>query len=199
MTVTHPPSEARESAVLPLTTERLLLRSFVEEDFDGLYDIQSRPEVTQYLRWDARTPEQTREMLDRRVTQTIIAGAGDNLAIAVEHRESGALIADFNLDLIDAELRRAEIGFAMNPAHAGNGYATEAGRAVLRLAFEYYRFHRVIGVCNGRNTASMRLMERLGMRREGYFVQSEILKGKRVDVASYGILCQEWFGQHAAH
>jgi RimJ/RimL family protein N-acetyltransferase len=185
--------------VLPLNTERLLLRTFVDDDFDALYDIQSRPEVTEYLRWDARTREQTRAMLERRMAQTAIAVQGDNLAIAVEHRESGALIGDFNLDLVNGELGRAEIGFATNPVYAGHGYATEAGRAVLRLAFEYYGFHRVIGMCNGRNTASMRLMERLGMRREGYFVQSEVLKGRRVDMASYAVLCQEWFGQHTDH
>jgi RimJ/RimL family protein N-acetyltransferase len=183
--------------VLPLNTQRLLLRAWGEADFDGLYDMQSRPEVTRYLRWDIRTREQAREMLARRIAQTEIAGEGDNLAVAVTERESGALIGDFNLDLLDAELGRAEIGFAMNPAYAGKGYATEAGRAVLGLAFEHYGFHRVIGICNGRNTASMRLMERLGMRREGYFVQSEVVKGKRVDVASYAILCQEWFGQHS--
>jgi RimJ/RimL family protein N-acetyltransferase len=137
-------------------------------------------------------------MLARRIGQNAITAEGDNLAAAVVHRESGALIGDFNLELVDVGLGKAEIGFAMNPAHAGRGYATEAGRAILRLAFAHYGFHRVVGICNGRNTGSMRLMERLGMRREAYFVQSEVVKGRRVDVASYAILRQEWAGQQPA-
>lgn len=181
--------------VFPVHTERLILRAFAEDDLDALYDIQRRPEVTRFLRWDTRTRGEAREMLARRIAQTDIVSEGDTLAAAVVVRDSGALIGDFDLELVDAALGRAEIGFAMNPTHAGRGYATEAGNAMLRLAFRHYGFHRVIGVCNGRNTASMQLMERLGMRREGYFVQSDVVKGKRVDTASYAILRQEWFGR----
>ena len=183
------------SRVFPIRTERLLLRAFGEEDLDALHDMQRRPEVTRFLRWDTRTRGEAREMLNRRIGQTDLVKEGDNLAAAVVLRESGALIGEFDLELLDAGLGQAEIGFALNPTHGGQGYATEAGGAVLRLAFEHFGFHRVIGVCNGRNTTSMKLMERLGMRREGYFVQSDVLKGKRVDVASYAILRQEWFGR----
>jgi RimJ/RimL family protein N-acetyltransferase len=181
--------------VFPIRTERLLLRAFTEDDLDALYDMQRRPEVTRFLRWDTKTRGETREMLGRRISQTDLAKEGDNLAAAVVLRETGAMIGDFNLEFADPGLGCAEIGFAMNPTHAGRGYATEAGSALLRIAFEHYGLHRVIGMCNGRNTASMQLMERLGMRREGYFVQSDMLKGKRVDVASYAILHQEWLGR----
>lgn len=183
------------SKVFPVRTERLVLRAFADDDLGALHDLHRRPEVTQYLLWDTRTRGEAREMLKRRVDQTDLVKEGDNLAVAVVVRESGALIGDFNLELVDAGLGRAEIGFVLNPTHAGRGYATEAGGALLSLAFEHFGFHRVIGVCNGRNTASMHLMERLGMRREGFFVQSDVLKGKRVDVASYAILRQEWLGR----
>lgn len=181
--------------VLPVRTERLVLRAFGEDDLDALYDMHRRPEVTQYLLSDTRTRGEVREMLKRRISQTDLVKEGDNLAVAVVVGESGALIGDFNLELLDAGLGRAEIGYVLNPAHAGRGYATEAATALLGLAFEHFGFHRVIGVCNGRNTASMHLMERLGMRREAFFVQSEVIKGKRVDVANYAILRQEWFGR----
>jgi RimJ/RimL family protein N-acetyltransferase len=183
------------SHVLPVRTERLVLRAFAEEDLNAVHDIHRRPEVTRFLRSNTRTRGEARAMLNRRLGQTDLVKEGDNLAVAVVVRDSGALIGDFNLELVDAGLGRAEIGFVMNPTHAGQGYATEAGSALLRLAFEHYGFHRVIGICNGRNSASMNLMERLGMRKEGFFVQSEVLKGKRVDVASYAILRQEWFGR----
>ncbi|SMD19661.1 GNAT family N-acetyltransferase [Kibdelosporangium aridum] len=178
--------------MLPTVTERLVLRTFAESDLDDLYDIQRRPDVARYLLWDARTRDETRTALAKRIQQTDLKAEGDNLAIAVALRESGKLIGDFNLEWLSADLGRAEIGFVMNPDYAGKGYATEAAREVLRLAFTTYAFHRVIGLCNGENYASQRLMERLGMRREAYFRQSEILKGKRVDLAVYAMLADEW-------
>ncbi|MFF2747101.1 GNAT family N-acetyltransferase [Kitasatospora sp. NPDC058048] len=178
----------------PVVTDRLVLRSFTEADIDDLHDIQRRPDVTRYLLWDARTREETRTALATRISESELAGEGDNLAVAVELRESGRLIGEFNLDWLSAELGRAEIGFVMNPDHGGRGYATEAGREVLRLAFERYGFHRVVGMCNGDNVSSMRLMERLGMRREAFFVQGEMLKGQRADLAVYAMLGTEWAG-----
>ncbi|MGP4111078.1 GNAT family N-acetyltransferase [Streptomyces sp. 4N509B] len=173
-------------------TRRLLLRPFTEEDLDELHDIQRRPDVARYLLWNARSREETRTALAERVRQTAISREGDNLAVAAVHRESGVLIGDFNLEWLSAELGRAEIGFVLHPDYAGRGYATEAGREVLRIGFEEYGFHRVIGLCNGNNTPSMRLMERLGMRREGFFVQGEMLKGERADLALYAMLADEW-------
>lgn len=178
-------------------TPRLVLRPFAAEDFESLYDIQRREDVTRHLLWHARTRDETRAALTTRLTQTDLRAEGDNLAVAVQLRETGALLGDFNLEWLSAELGRAEIGFVMHPDHAGHGYATEAGREVLRLAFERYGFHRVIGRCNGHNDASMRLMERLGMRREAYFVQGEVLKGRRADLAVYAILGDEWAGAGA--
>jgi RimJ/RimL family protein N-acetyltransferase len=191
------PSIRKFDLELPATmrtvvTEHLLLRSFAEADLDDLHDIQRRPEVARYLFWNARTREETREALATRIGQTDLATEGDNLAIAVELRETGRLIGDFNLAWLSAELGRAEIGFVLNPDYSGRGYATEAGREVLRLAFETYGFHRVIGLCNGNNHSSQRLMERLGMRREAFFVQGEMLKGERADLAVYAMLAAEW-------
>ncbi|GLZ41596.1 GNAT family N-acetyltransferase [Actinokineospora sp. NBRC 105648] len=175
-----------------VATERLLLRPFAESDLDDLHDLHRRPDVTRYLLWEARTREETRMALTAKLGQTELAAEGDNLAIAAELRSTGRLIGDFTLEWLSAELGRAEIGFVLNPDHAGRGYATEAGREVLRLAFETHGLHRVIGQCNGANLASQRLMERLGMRREAYFVQGEMLKGERADLAVYAMLATEW-------
>ncbi|WP_052848019.1 GNAT family N-acetyltransferase [Streptomyces avicenniae] len=176
----------------PVITERLVLRSFAERDLDDLHAIQRRPDVARHLRWEARTRQETRDALAVRVTQTGLGAEGDNLAVAVELRATGRVIGDLNLVWLSEELGRAEIGFVMNPDHGGRGYAAEAARAVLRIAFETYGFHRVVGLCNGANHPSMRLMERIGMRREAFLVEAEMLKGERVDLAVYAMLRREW-------
>ena len=149
----------------PLQTERLLLRPFTTGDLDALLAIQSRDDVTRYLYWDPRTAAEVREVLDRKVRSTAIVAEGDNLSLAAVLRESGQLIGDCSLRWLSAEHRQAEIGFIFHPDHHGQGYATEAAAALLALAFDGLRVHRVIGRLEARNTASARVLERLGMRK----------------------------------
>ena len=66
----------------------------------------------------------------------------------------------------------ADLGWVLHPDHAGHGYATEAVRELLRLCFEELGLRRVTANCFADNTASWRLMERVGMRRETYAVRS---------------------------
>jgi RimJ/RimL family protein N-acetyltransferase len=80
----------------------------------------------------------------------------------------------------------------MHPAYSGHGYATEASAELLRLGFERLGFHRVVGRCDARNTASASLMERLGMRREAHFRQNEFIKAEWTDQLVYAILATEW-------
>ena len=133
------------STVFPLHTERLVLRAFAEDDLDALYDMHRRPEVTEFLLSDTRTRGEVREMLKRRISQTDLVKEGDNLAVAVVVRESGALIGDFNLELVGRGTRPRRDRVRAQPDARGRGYATEAGGAMLRLAFEHFGFHRVIG------------------------------------------------------
>jgi RimJ/RimL family protein N-acetyltransferase len=65
--------------------------------------------------------------------------------------------------------RTYEIGWAFGQAHQGKGYATEAGRALVAHAFGSLGAHRVIATCQPENTASWRVAEKLGLRREGHF------------------------------
>jgi RimJ/RimL family protein N-acetyltransferase len=181
----------------PLETERLLLRPFAAGDLDALLAIQSRDDVTRYLYWDPRTAAEVREVLDRKVRSTAIVAEGDNLSLAAVLRESGQLIGDCSLRWVSAEHRQAEIGFIFHPDHHGRGYATEAAAALLALAFENLRVHRVIGRLEARNTASARVLERLGMRKEAHLVENEHVKGEWQSEIVYAHLEREWASRRA--
>jgi RimJ/RimL family protein N-acetyltransferase len=178
--------------VSSVETERLLLRPFTPADFASLYAYQSRPDVTRYLLWDARTEDQVREALDTKIRATSIVSEGDFLALAAESKETGAVVGDFTLGLFSREHAGGELGYIIHPDHQGRGYATEGGRAVLSIAFEELGLHRMIGRLEPRNVASARVLEKLGMRREAHFVENEYLKGEWQSEAVYAILDREW-------
>jgi RimJ/RimL family protein N-acetyltransferase len=180
----------------PVQTDRLLLRPFAVTDFDALLAIQSRADVARFLYWDPRTAAEVRETLDTKVRATAIVAEGDNLSLAAVLRESDQLIGDCSLLWASAEHRQAEIGFAFHPDHHGRGYATEAAQALLALAFDGLRAHRVIGRLEARNTASARVLERLGMRKEAHLVENEHVTGEWQSEVVYAQLEREWLSRH---
>jgi len=179
----------------PIETARLLLRPFTMDDLDALHAIHSRPDVARYLYWEPRSRREVRKVLTARARGTTLDAAGDTLVLAIERRDSGALIGDVNLRWLSAAHRQGEIGFVLHPDYHGRGYGREAALEMLRLGFEGLGLHRIIGRCDARNDASARLMERLGMRREAHFRQNEVFKGAWGDEYVYALLAAEW----AAH
>lgn len=78
----------------PLETERLVLRAYREDDFDALYAMRSSPEVARYLYWEPQTEAEVRRTLALKIESVSLEKQGDVLALAAEHRESGALVGD---------------------------------------------------------------------------------------------------------
>lgn len=102
------------------------------------------------------------------------------------------MIGDVVLNWRSREHATGEIGYLFHPDHSGQGFATEAVRALLGIAFGIYRFHRVTARIDARNLASMRLAERVGMRREAHLVENEWFKGAWSDEIDYAMLPLEW-------
>jgi RimJ/RimL family protein N-acetyltransferase len=176
---------------LPIDTERLHLRLLVPQDAGALYAIQSRPDVTRWLYWEPRDEAEVRTALERQ-----IARARDRpetgIALAVVPRAGGELIGHLTLTVTSEEHKQAEIGFMLHPDQQRNGYATEAAAALLPLAFDTFGMHRVSGRLEARNVASMRVLERIGMRREGHLVENEYVKGEWQSELIYALLEREW-------
>jgi RimJ/RimL family protein N-acetyltransferase len=176
----------------PLRTARLVLRPYVIGDLDDLYDIQSRPEVVRYLLVGARDRDKVREVLAERIGSMAPDGETGSLSLAVVLPETGSVIGDVVLFVRSREDRQGEIGYVLHPDHGGRGYATEAARAMLRLGFDEFGLHRIVGRIDARNTASARVLDRLGMRREAHFAQNKFLKGEWSDEVVYAMLEDEW-------
>jgi RimJ/RimL family protein N-acetyltransferase len=172
----------------PIRTDRLVLRPFAASDVEDLFDIYGRPDVARYLYWEPFSRADAVENLEEKIDQAEIRQEGGRLTVAVVLPELDRVIGIVTLKWLSEEHRQGEIGFTFHPDHHGHGYATEAAEASLDLGFGGLHLHRTIGRCDARNTASVGVMERLGMRREAHFVQNEFFKGGWGDEFVYAIL-----------
>ena len=176
----------------PLRTERLILRLFTSGDLEAVYDMQSRPEVARYLYWSPRDRRGAADSLREKLKCARIEVEGDILNLAVVRASGGPVIGDMMLHYVSAEHRQAEIGYIIHPDAQGEGLATEAARALVDLSFRELGAHRVFGQIDARNTASARVLERVGMRREAHLVENEWVKGEWTDEVIYAVLADEW-------
>jgi RimJ/RimL family protein N-acetyltransferase len=175
----------------PIRTERLLLRPLTAADREDLHAYRSLPEVCRYVPFSPQTlADIDRHLAGQWSTTALPEDPGTNLTLGVELE--GRAIGDIILMQPAQPAGTAEIGYVFAPDVAGHGYATEACRPLLRLAFETLGMHRVIGRLDARNPASGRVLERLGMRLEAHFVDDEWFKGEWTSTLVYAILDREW-------
>ena len=176
----------------PIETARLLLRPFEPRDLEALHAIQGDEENARWLYNEARSLEETRELLALKVAGSTLRSEGEWLSAAVSLRAGSELVGDVSLLWASEAHRQGELGFVFHRAHHGRGYATEAARPMLAFAFETLRLHRVVGRLEPRNTGSARVLEKIGMRREAYLVENEWVKGEWQSELVYAILAREW-------
>jgi RimJ/RimL family protein N-acetyltransferase len=177
----------------PVHTERLAIRPATLDDAGPTWRIRSLPGVSEWLTSDAgdRVGYVERFADPGRLAKTLVA----------EH--DGALVGDLMISVEDAWAQsevaeqargvQAELGWVIDPSYAGRGLATEAARALLRICFEELGLRRVTANCFAANTASWRLMEKLGMRRELHTVRESLHRsGEWLDGYGYALLAEEW-------
>lgn len=179
----------------PLRTERLELRPFTDDDLDALFEMQNGEEMTRYLYSKPRTRDEMREQLRRLEQMTAIDEETDSIRLAAVLRESGVVVGDISLWRTSREHATCELGYVLHPGHYGHGYATEAGAALLRLGFEDLGMHRIVATADARNLASIRVMQRLGMRPEAHLRENEFIKGEWTDEVIYAMLQAEWLAR----
>lgn len=174
-----------------IESKRLYLRQFKESDTEALYDYLSNPEVTRFEPYPPFSYEQAKE--------EAIYRSKDPSFFAICLKENDQLIG--NLYFAPEEPRYVKtytLGYVLNPKYQGKGFATEACKEMLKHAFIEMGLHRVVAYCNQKNEKSWKLLERLGMRREGamlkniYFKKDEQGKPIWANSYQYAILSEEY-------
>lgn len=176
-----------------MRTERLTLRGYAQADLDALWAYEQLPQVQQWLGWAPHSRTELGERMEDESSATthvmVLRDAALIGHIMIMPRDSWA-----QTDVADrAKGLEAELGWMFDPAYAGQGYATEAVRAMVGLCFDVLEVRRVHAGCFADNAASWRLMERIGMRREEHSRATALHRdGTWHDGLSYGMLRAEW-------
>jgi ribosomal-protein-alanine N-acetyltransferase len=179
--------------MLHLRTPRLLLREFVPADVEAVYAITAQPVVTRYTSFGPHTPADAQRFIER-----ALASAQEQPRVhyygALALQDQEPVIGWCNLHRIQRAPTggKAELAFGLHPRSWGCGYMTEAVRAVLAFGFEQLGLHRLFATVHPDNLASLRLLERVGMQREGVLRQEAFIKGEWWDVVSCALLVSEW-------
>ena len=174
----------------PIRTERLLLRPWRADEIDTYHRLRRDPDVVRYLYDEPLDREGARAKLDG--LRSELDAPGQWINVAVERSDSGVVVGDVGIGWVSDFHRQADVGYSFLPEHHGLGHGTEAAAAMVDLPFSGLGAHRVSGRLDARNTASARVLERLGMRREADFVQNEWVKGEWTDEAVFAVLADEW-------
>ncbi len=175
-----------------IETSRLILRPFKLSDHADMLEYQSNPDVVRYVPWPVRTPQQVQEALEKGLTCTKIEKQGDSVLLSIELKESKKVIGQTNLNYLSEKNKYAEFGYVINPAYSGNGYVTEAAKALLTWAFANNDLHRIAAVMDQRNPKSRAVCERLGLRLEASHKEDDFFKGEWTDTWIFAILKREW-------
>ena len=167
---------------LPIRTERLLLREFTSEDLAGLHAFSSDPRVTRYLFFGPRDKDGSADYL-----QGLIESQRENprtrFELAVVETASDEVIGACDLSLIEHGV--ADLGYMLAHEHWGKGYATEISLRLLQVAFLELRAERVISTVDINNRASIRVLEKVGMRWEAVFRKHRRAKNRWWDCHLY--------------
>jgi RimJ/RimL family protein N-acetyltransferase len=174
-----------------LETPRLVLRELTERDRTDVHAYASDPDVTRFLPWGPNTQQDTDAFL-REVVGWSTEVPRLQFILGIEVRGERRVAGSCRLQVTELEHRGAAIGYALGRRDWGKGYASETVEALLGFGFEQLGLHRIWAVCDPANSASARVLEKAGLRREGEMLEHRWEKGRWCDELLYAILEREW-------
>jgi|SRR5690625_2190657 len=174
-----------------IETERLLLRPVTLADAKDLYEYASDEENVYFVSF-----EQYQSVDDAYYSIANFFMASPLGKYGIELKEENKMVGTIDLFNISSRKMSAEMGYILNPKYHRQGIMTEAGKALLALAFEELELEKVSALCDSRNVASAGVMKKLGMTQEATFRHHSLSKdGKWIDMLEFAILRDEYLAK----
>lgn len=179
---------------MQLETKRLIIRPIEIDDKYEVFKYRSDKEANKYQGW---IPANLADV------ETFIAGLPKEINVpgtwfqfVIQEKETQKIIGDLGIHFLDKEGKQAELGITLNKDFQNNGYATESAKRVIEYLFNDLNKHRLIASIDPANENSVRLVQRIGFRKEAHFVESLFINGKWVDDLIYAMIEKDWENQH---
>jgi RimJ/RimL family protein N-acetyltransferase len=176
---------------LEIDTIRLTIRNLTAADLPDFHFYRSNPEVTKYQGFDVMTLAGAEAFIEGQKDKQF-GTAGEWVQYAIESKNTGRLVGDCAIKLDEHDTRMAEIGITISHTEQNKGYGKETLRGILDFLFAQDGFHRVTEIVDAENEASIALLQAVGFRREGHFIENIFFKGKWGSEYQYALLRREW-------
>ncbi len=179
---------------MKLETKRLLFRPISLEDKSEIFKYRSDAETNKYQGWIPKSIHDVKIFIDKISNQ--INEPETWFQFVIIERETQKIIGDLGIHFFDSENKQAEIGCTLNKDFQNKGYATESLKRVIDFLFKDLKKHRIITSVDPDNKNSIRLVERIGFRKEAHFVESILINGEWVDDLIYALIEKDWKNQN---
>lgn len=176
---------------LAIHTERLHIRNLMATDLNDFHIYRSNPEITLYQGFDVMDLKQAEEFIKRQENK-LFGKPGEWVQYAIEEKLTGKLIGDCAIKLEENDSRIAEIGMTISHLHQKKGFAKEAMLGIVDFLFAVKNIHRIQETVDVENIASIKLIESIGFRKEGHFIENIFFNGKWGSEFQYAMLKREW-------
>jgi RimJ/RimL family protein N-acetyltransferase len=177
-----------------LETKRLVIRPIKIDDKCEVFEYRSDRETNKYQGWIPSTLNDV-EIFIGKISKQINEPKTWFQFVIVE-KETQKIIGDLGIHFFDSENMQAEIGCTLNKNFQNKGYAAESVKRVIDYLFVELRKHRIITSIDPENKNSVRLVERIGFRKEAHFVESLFINEKWVDDLIYAMIEKDWENQN---
>jgi RimJ/RimL family protein N-acetyltransferase len=174
-----------------ILTDRLILRPIRIDDADLIFNYRSDTFVNQYQGWIPKSVEEVRDFINYKVSFEITL-PGTWYQFVILQKDNGNLIGDIGIHFLNVDDFQVEIGCTLDKHYHNSGFATEALTSTIGFLFNKLNKRRIIASIDPRNDSSIKLMERLGFRKEAHFKESILINNEWVDDLVYAVLKDEW-------
>ncbi len=175
---------------ISLSNDRLLLREISENDWVEVHKYASQEKVCQYQPWGPNTEQESQYFVNQ-ILNDAIKESRTRYVLAIVNKDSEEMIGAGEVNIRDFTNKTGEIAYIVHPDYWGKGIATDVARLLINFGFEELNFHRIYATCDPRNIGSIKVLERVGMTKEGRIREDMLIKDGWRDSLLYSVLEHE--------
>ena len=174
-----------------LESERVILQEIEKKDWSDIHKYASQSIVCQYQPWGPNTEIESKDFVEQ-VLEDAKEDSRSRFVFVVIQKIDGRMIGSGEFNLRDQINKVGEIAYIINPDHWGKGFATEVAQILIEFGFNEFNLHRIYATCDPGNVGSIKVLEKIGMTKEGRMREELLMKDGWRDSLLHSILEQEW-------